>query len=894
MRPRLAIGLFAVAALVAAAVPAASAAGPVISYSVTAGTAGDNGWYLTNVTASISVSGATDTSCPAVKTFTQNSDALDCTATDGTSTVTFHLQFKIDKDAPAVTSKTPSRAPDAHGWYRSAVTVTYAGSDGTSGIASCSQPTYSGPDSASASVTGTCTDNAGRVSTSSSFALEYDSTAPSVTAALDRLADSNGWYNHAVGLDVGGSDTMSGLDSCTAPADYGAPDSSSASLTGSCTDQAGNSANRSVSFKYDATPPSVSSGLSAQPNPNGWHRQPVTFTVTGTSDATSGLAGCTPASTYNGPDSTGTQLTGSCHDTAGNTTTRTTTIKYDATPPNATAALNRPPDHNGWHNHPVALTLTGTDTTSGIDTCTNPSYTNPDSATATLTGTCTDKAGNTSPSTGTTFKYDSTAPTVTAALDRTADSNGWYNHAVSLTLTGSDATSGLDACDAPGYTGPDSATAQVSGSCTDEAGNTTTRSAAVQYDATPPDVTAAFDRADDHDGWYTHPVQVTLGATDALSGLDGCTQPPVYAGPDDAAAQVAGSCRDKAGNATNGGGVLRYDATAPVVSAGLTRPPDAGEWFNHPVSLALNASDPTSGVASCTQASYGGPDTAGVSLGGTCVDRAGNQSGTSTATVKYDATPPEISAALARGPDAGGWFNHAVTLATTGSDALSGLASCASPTYSGPDTRAAQLTGTCTDKAGNAVSRTVDLRYDSTPPRLTSVAVASRNRSLVVSWSASADAVSVTVTRSSEKRVYLGRGRSVTDRGLRNGVRYRYAVAALDEAGNAATLTAAGVPRALRTPAEGARVAGAPRLSWWPDAKADYYNVQVFRGRQKILTLWPGTTSLQLHETWTYGGRRVRLVPGPYRWYVFPGLGARAANRYGPLLGTGTFRVVRR
>jgi hypothetical protein len=885
-------GLLALAALVVAAVPAASAAGPVISYTVTSGTAGDNGWYLTNVTASISVSAATDTTCPAVKTFTQSSDALDCTATDGTSTVTFHLQFKIDKDAPAVTSKTAGRAPDAHGWYRAPVTVTYAGSDGTSGIASCSQPTYSGPDSGSASVTGTCRDLAGRVSASSTFGLEYDATAPTVTAALDRTADSNGWFNHPVGLNVSGSDGMSGLDSCTKPPDYSSPDSSSGSLSGSCTDLAGNTASRSVTLKYDATPPTVSSSLSSQPNANGWHKQPVSFTVTGTNDATSGLAGCTPTASYSGPDTNGAQLTGSCSDTAGNSTSRSTTIKYDATPPTATAALSRPADRNGWHNHPVSLLLTGNDTTSGIDSCTSPGYSNPDSATATLSGTCTDKAGNQSPTTSTNFKYDATAPNVTAALERTADSNGWFNHPVGLTLTGDDATSGLDGCDAPGYTGPDTATAQVTGSCTDEAGNTTTRSATVQYDATPPDVTAAFDRAADQNGWYNHAVQVTLSATDGLSGLDGCTQPPVYTGPDDAAAQVAGSCRDKAGNATNGGGVLRYDATAPSVSAGLTRQPDAGGWFNHPVSLALNASDPASGVASCTQAGYGGPDTAGVSLGGTCVDRAGNQSSASSVTVKYDATPPAISASLDRGPDAGGWFNHAVTLATSGTDGLSGLASCTSPSYAGPDAPAVSLTATCTDKAGNAVSRTVSLRYDSTPPRLSNVTVASRNRSLLVSWSASADAVSVTVTRSA-KQVYLGTGRNVTDRGLRNGVRYRYAVAAVDEAGNAATLAVAGVPRALRTPAEGARVSGAPRLSWWPDPKADYYNVQVLRAGRKILSLWPAAAALKLHETWTYLGRRYRLVPGIYRWYVFPGIGARAANDYGPLLGAGTFQVVR-
>ena len=195
--------------------------------------------------------------------------------------------------------------------------------------------------------------------------------------------------------------------------------------------------------------------------------------------------------------------------------------------------------------------------------------------------------------------------------------------------------------------------------------------------------------------------------------------------------------------------------------------------------------------------------------------------------------------------------------------------------------------------AGNAASRQVDLRYDATPPRLSNVTVASRNRFVIVGWNASADTASITVTRNAQKRVYKGSGRSVTDRGLRNGVRYRYEVAALDEAGNRSTLAAVGVPRSLRTPGEGERVDSAPRLSWWPDPKAAYYNVQLFRDGRKILSLWPAAALLQLRETWSYRGQRFRLVPALYRWYVFPGRGNRAANRYGPLLGAGTFGVVR-
>ena len=247
----LALGL----ALVVAS--AAGAAGPVVSYTVTAGTTGDNGWYRSAVTAQLSVQGAIDSDCPLVKTFRTSSDAVDCTATDGSSTVQFHLQFKIDTDAPAVTTAAPDRAPDAGGWYSHPVTVTFSGNDTTSGIAGCTTATYSGPDSGSASVGGTCRDNAGNVSSTASFGLRYDTTAPTVTAKLSRPPDANGWYSHAVNVSFSGTDSGSGVSSCTAPVSYAGPDSAKATITGGCVDAAGNRASASASLQYDSTAPKL-------------------------------------------------------------------------------------------------------------------------------------------------------------------------------------------------------------------------------------------------------------------------------------------------------------------------------------------------------------------------------------------------------------------------------------------------------------------------------------------------------------------------------------------------------------------------------------------------------------------------------------------------------------
>ena len=92
---------------------------------------------------------------------------------------------------------------------------------------------------------------------------------------------------------------------------------------------------------------------------------------------------------------------------------------------------------------------------------------------------------------------------------------------------------------------------------------------------------------------------------------------------------------------------------------------------------------------------------------------------------------------------------------------------------------------------------------------------------------------------------------------------------------------------------DGARLGSPPKLSWVATASARYYNVQLFRGSTKILSVWPSTTSYLLKRTWTYGGQRYRLTPATYRWYVWPGFGDRKDARYGSLLGTSSFAIVR-
>jgi hypothetical protein len=143
--------------------------------------------------------------------------------------------------------------------------------------------------------------------------------------------------------------------------------------------------------------------------------------------------------------------------------------------------------------------------------------------------------------------------------------------------------------------------------------------------------------------------------------------------------------------------------------------------------------------------------------------------------------------------------------------------------------------------------------------------------------------------------VFRGAARRQVDRRLKNERRYRYLIVVFDRAGNLASRRVLAVPTAARllNPPRGAQVRRPPQLIWKGFRRAAYYNVQLYRGRRKVLSRWPHRSTLQLRRRWRYGGRRRRLAPGRDPWYVWPGYGRRSARRYGRLLGKSRFAVVR-
>ncbi|MFC0006335.1 OmpL47-type beta-barrel domain-containing protein [Micromonospora siamensis] len=468
-----------------------------------------------------------------------------------------------------------------------------------------------------------------------------DTTAPTVTAAVTGTKDAAGAYVGSATVNLSATDAGSGVDKVeyavdggawgvyTAPVTVNAPGQHTVSYR--ATDRAGNTSTvAQVSFTVvepaptDTTAPTVTAAVTGQKDAAGAYVGSATVTLSAT-DTESGVAKVEYSldggayATYTAPLSVTAagQHTVSYRatDKAGNTSAAqqvTFTVvepaPTDGTPPTATAAVTGQKDATGAYVGSATVTVTATDAGSGVakieyalDGGAWTAYTAPVTVNAagqhTLSYRATDKAGNTSAAQQVAFTVvapaptDTTAPTATAAVTGTKDADGRYVGGATVTVTASDAGSGvakieysLDGQPYATYTAPvtvnQTGPHTVSYRATDKAGNTSTAQQVTftvvdppAPDTTPPTAAATVAGQLDADGGYVGSATVTLTAADSGSGvakieyaLDGGAW-TTYSAPVtvNAAGQHTLSYRatDKAGNVSTAGSV-----TFTVVASG--------------------------------------------------------------------------------------------------------------------------------------------------------------------------------------------------------------------------------------------------------------------------------------------------------------------------------------
>jgi photosystem II stability/assembly factor-like uncharacterized protein len=538
-----------------------------------------------------------------------------------------------------------------------------------------------------------------------------DATPPVTTAAgADAL-----WHNHPVPVtftatdEPGGSGMSGGLakteyrldggawttgSSITVPAPASHAGDGVHALAYRSSDAAGNlEAVKSVSVKIDTTPPMGSMLL------NGGAASTLSALVSAGSavsdansvadmrfslDAKASWSAWAPyaaAAPLTLPGGVGTKIVWAQYrDPAGNLfeTSDEILLSADITPPVTT--VSGVPE--GWSRVPVTVTLSAVDPAPDASGVAATAYRLQGAAawttyaaplTVSAQGTSvyecrsTDNAGNVEAAKTFTVRIDAGAPTTVAS----GVPAGWSNVPVTVTLTATDALSGvaasayrlLGAASWTSYGAPFTVSAQGTSvyeyRSTDNAGNVeATKTFTVRIDGTAPATTASGVPA----GWSNVPVTVTLSAVDPgpdASGvatteyrLLGAAAWTSYAAPFTAGAEGTSvyeyRATDNAGNVeATQTFTVRIDVGAPTtVASGVP----AG-WSSVPVTVTLAATDALSGVAAteyrllgaASWTSYAAPVT--VSAEGTSVyeyrstDNAGNVEATQSITVRILAKP---------------------------------------------------------------------------------------------------------------------------------------------------------------------------------------------------------------------------------------------------------------
>ena len=540
----------------------------------------------------------------------------------------------------------------------------------------------------------------------------------------------------------------------------------------------------------------------------------------------------------------------------------------------------------------------------------------------------TDEAGNMGTASSHTWTIDATAPTVTLSQkpsDPSNDSSPNFGFGANETAAFQcklDAAASA-ACNATAsYVNVGQGLHTFLVTATDPAGNTGQASYGWRIDTTAPTVTITQKPANPSNtrsptfAFSSNEAGVVYACRLELGGFEPCSTQKTYAGLTDGQHAFAVRATDPAGNT---GVAATYTWTIDTLGPATAITGKPGNPSNNPSpTFSFMSSEDASFVClldgsatPCTSpAGYSGMPDGPHTFSVRATDAAGNTGAETAYSWTIETRAP--TAALTSGPP--GLSNtSAASFAFTADEPSSfdcmvderGFEPCNTPaTYHGLADGAHAFAVRARDAVGNfsaPVARSWTI--DTTAPETTVVSAPKSGSATSATFAFSASEGGTFECRldgaafalCSSPKSYSGLIKAT----------HQFEVRAVDAAGNAdatpavhawkiETAVIKAAKSALMAPRAGARVTRPPLLVWRRATRARYYNVQVYRGRRKVLTAWPTKTRFQLQTQWKNLGRKEQLLPGSYRWYVWPGYGAPTARRYGQVLGQSTFVVARR
>jgi large repetitive protein len=430
---------------------------------------------------------------------------------------------------------------------------------------------------------------------------------------------------------------------------------------------------------------------------------------------------------------------GVAQDGSGNPNTAAVTFSrgYDSVAPDIYHIYNSPSaNFAGWNDMPVEVHWQCFDNTSGVSSSSTLIQTiTTEGNNLSATGTCIDNAGNAISNTEFGINIDWSIPGIELIYDPPLYTERWSKtNPTVITINATDNLSSVTSLNCSGYTLNDLSplpAMRVTGKITltgegthsifctaiDLAENWRHLSSVISIDVTPPTITYTGRTAPNFNGWNNTSVTVNWTCNDTYSGPVSSTVSQVVM-TDGANQSITGTCTDNAGNkVSNTVSGINIDKTGPGFTIIPNRIADYNGWYNQPVSFSIENISDLSGLAGCSNiAEYDGPDEVNHSIFGQCSDILGNTA-TQSIQINYDATPPtNINGMLPVGGN--GWYNQPVEITFHGTDALSGILTCDTVQYSGPNTKGTIVSGGCKDYAGNESAKFPSplIKYDAIAP----------------------------------------------------------------------------------------------------------------------------------------------------------------------------------
>lgn len=303
-----------------------------------------------------------------------------------------------DTSNPIITFVSRTPAANGLGWNNSNVTVTWSCADAQSGAVSSTVSQTVTTEGANQSVTGICTNKAGRTSTNTQTGIKIDKTAPGIAfTSKSPAANGNGWNNGDVTVTWSCTDTFSGTVSPTTSQTI-STEGSNQSTNGTCMDLAGNVAsNTATGINIDTTKPTINLPTDITAEATGSTGITVNYVAESTDnlDPAPILDCVLPSSSTFGLGTTSVTCTST--DQADNAETGQFDVTVeDTTPPliNSVSAMSATTSGIGTIVTFASPAYSDIVDGSGITTCSSPSGSFFPIGTTTVTCTATDNAGN--------------------------------------------------------------------------------------------------------------------------------------------------------------------------------------------------------------------------------------------------------------------------------------------------------------------------------------------------------------------------------------------------------------------------------------------------------------------------------------------------------------------